>query len=271
MRKKLRYLSTGEFAKLCNVKKHTLFHYDDIDLLKPEAFDDNGYRLYSHEQLTLFYFISIMKDLGMPLSKIKYHLDNRTPKQIEEIFVAKINDIDKDINKLKNLQHTLQNRVDKIRFASNIDFSTFNIEYHNEEYYILGRSLKVSTDEDMYEIIKDNLSEYVHHYDLSDSMCLLLDIDHTDNGYKLEREHALQLVDKNTSTSKMHIKKKGLYLVGYHKGYYVTVESTIDKMYDYIQKNNLKIGNHSYIKEILNELTSANKEGYLLKISIELI
>lgn len=40
MRRNLRYLSTGEFAKLCNIKKHTLFHYDDIGLLKPEAFDD---------------------------------------------------------------------------------------------------------------------------------------------------------------------------------------------------------------------------------------
>ena len=271
MRKKLRYLSTGEFAKLCNVKKHTLFHYDDIDLLKPEAFDDNGYRLYSHEQLTLFYFISIMKDLGMPLSKIKYHLDNRTPKQIEEIFVAKINDIDKEINKLKNLQDTLKNRVDKIRFASKIDFSNFSIESHNEEYYALGRPLKFSTDEDMYEIINDNLNEYVHHYDLSESMCLLLDITSTGTGYKLECEYFLNLINKNSTVSKVHVKPKGLYLVGYHKGYYGTIESTFDKMYKYINKNNLKLGEHSYIKEVLNELTSANKEGYLLKLEIELI
>ena len=28
MKLKLKPLTTGEFAKICNVKKHTLFHYD---------------------------------------------------------------------------------------------------------------------------------------------------------------------------------------------------------------------------------------------------
>ncbi len=31
------YFTTGEFAKLCKVKKQTLFHYDHIGILKPEG------------------------------------------------------------------------------------------------------------------------------------------------------------------------------------------------------------------------------------------
>lgn len=55
MKLKLKPLTTGEFAKICNVKKHTLFHYDDIGLLKPDYYDENGYRFYSYSQLNLFY------------------------------------------------------------------------------------------------------------------------------------------------------------------------------------------------------------------------
>lgn len=55
MKLKLKHLTTGEFAKICNVKKHTLFHYDDIGLLKPDYYDENGYRFYSYSQLNLFY------------------------------------------------------------------------------------------------------------------------------------------------------------------------------------------------------------------------
>lgn len=55
MKLKLNPLTTGEFAKICNVKKHTLFHYDDIGLLKPDYYDENGYRFYSYSQLNLFY------------------------------------------------------------------------------------------------------------------------------------------------------------------------------------------------------------------------
>ena len=57
MKLKLKPLTTGEFAKICNVKKHTLFHYDDIGLLKPDYYDENGYIFYSYSQLNLFYFI----------------------------------------------------------------------------------------------------------------------------------------------------------------------------------------------------------------------
>ena len=39
-----KYFNTGEFAKLCNVKKQTLFHYDDIGIFSPEIKDHNGYR-----------------------------------------------------------------------------------------------------------------------------------------------------------------------------------------------------------------------------------
>ncbi len=45
------YFTTGEFAKLCNVKKQTLFHYDDIGLLSPAVTGENGYRYYSYAQL----------------------------------------------------------------------------------------------------------------------------------------------------------------------------------------------------------------------------
>ena len=54
MKLKLKPLTTGEFAKICNVKKHTLFHYDDIGLLKPDYYDENGYRFYSYSQLILY-------------------------------------------------------------------------------------------------------------------------------------------------------------------------------------------------------------------------
>ena len=50
MKLKLKPLTTGEFAKICNVKKHTLFHYDDIGLLKPDYYDKNGYFKINHKR-----------------------------------------------------------------------------------------------------------------------------------------------------------------------------------------------------------------------------
>lgn len=73
------YLTTGEFAKLCGVKKQTLFHYDQIGILKPELSGENGYKYYSYLQLETFSEISMLKELEMPLAEIKQYLNSRSP------------------------------------------------------------------------------------------------------------------------------------------------------------------------------------------------
>ena len=58
------YMTTGEFAALMGVSKHTLFHYDDIGLFSPECVAENGYRMYSRYQLETLETILMLRDLG---------------------------------------------------------------------------------------------------------------------------------------------------------------------------------------------------------------
>ena len=57
------YLSTGKLAKMMGITKHTLFHYDEINLFKPEYIDEKGYRFYSIYQIETLDMILILKDL----------------------------------------------------------------------------------------------------------------------------------------------------------------------------------------------------------------
>ena len=79
---KQNYFTTGEFAKLVGVTKHTLFHYDKIGIFSPEIKEDNDYRYYSVFQIEVFYVISALKELDMPLKDIKAYLDKRSPKEL---------------------------------------------------------------------------------------------------------------------------------------------------------------------------------------------
>ncbi|RDY28482.1 MerR family transcriptional regulator [Romboutsia weinsteinii] len=266
-----KYLTTGEFAKLCNVKKHTLFHYDEIDLLKPEVYCENGYRLYSYEQLNLFYFISVMKDIGMSLSDIKDSFNNRSPKYMEKLFLDKVDVLSEEINKLKNYQDILISRVDKIRLASDINTTEFYVEHSDEEYYFLSIHIDRSDDKEIYNLIKNNFNDYIYKYSVDDSLCSLINIENHNGEYKLNQQYYIKKVDKKIDPDKLFIKKGGRYLIGYHRGCYDTIESTYKNMFKYIDENNLNIGKYSYVKEILDELTSISKEHYLLKITIELI
>ena len=88
------YLTTGEFAKLADVTKHTLYHYDKIGLLSPEIkLTDNQYRYYSLSQLDLIKVITLLKELGMPLLEIKSYLDQRTPSLFIDLLSRELKDI----------------------------------------------------------------------------------------------------------------------------------------------------------------------------------
>ena len=63
--------TTGEFAALCGVTKHTLFHYDEIGIFSPAIRGENGYRYYAPAQIEVFQVIAVLKELGKPLAEIR--------------------------------------------------------------------------------------------------------------------------------------------------------------------------------------------------------
>ena len=109
------YFSTGEFAKLCNVNKKTLFHYDEIGLFKPEIVKKNGYRYYSIYQLEIFDMIYTLRDLGVPLKEIKSFMDKRNPNSVVELFEYKTNEIENEIKLLRRKQEIMSNKMKLIK------------------------------------------------------------------------------------------------------------------------------------------------------------
>ena len=83
------YMTTGEFAALTGVTKHTLFHYDEIGLFSPEFVAENGYRMYSLYQVETLDTILILRDLGMPLKEIRRFLQMRSPQELMRIFTER--------------------------------------------------------------------------------------------------------------------------------------------------------------------------------------
>lgn len=270
MKMNLKHLSTGEFAKLCNVKKHTLFHYDEVGILKPDAYDDNGYRLYSYDQLSLFYFISVMKEMKMSLSDIKVFLNNRTPKQVESLFMNKIDHLSEEINKLKNLQEILESRVDKIKLSSQVNIYTLKVEHHEEEHFFLSKSLKDNINKNLYTIVQNNFDQYINKYSIDDSVSTLISIKEDNGTYSYVQENFLNKLNTGIDPSRLFIKKGGAYLVGYHKGPYDNIENTYEKMIHYAKENNLLLGKYSYVKSILDVLTTPNKDEQVIKIVVEI-
>lgn len=101
--------TTGQFAQLCGVKKQTLFHYDDIGLLKPERTDANGYRRYSHGQYQTFLLISCLKEADMSLAEIRDYLRDDDPTHQQQVMEARLAALDRRISYLMGVRKILAN------------------------------------------------------------------------------------------------------------------------------------------------------------------
>ena len=236
-----KYFSTGEFAKLCNINKKTLFHYDEIGLFKPEKVLENGYRYYSTYQLEVFNVIYTLKDIGMPLKEIKNFMDKRNPDNIVEIFEYETSEIQKEIEKLKRKQEIISNKIKIIKESKNISQDIF-LQHQEEEYIILSNNID-KTKEPLDDLNSTNPYDYSYYY---------------------------TKVNKNPNNKNITIKPEGDYVVGYFKGYFSQAHIFYEKLMSYINKNNLTVVGYAYEDVLIDEVAIRNINEYVLKISIQI-
>lgn len=105
--------STGEFARLCGVKKQTLFHYDHIGLLKPAEVDSKGFRFYAHGQYEDFLMISCLKEAGMSLAQIGDYLSSDDEKHRNEVLASCVSALEARIEYLEQVKTVLESSFAK--------------------------------------------------------------------------------------------------------------------------------------------------------------
>ncbi|MGI6645851.1 MAG: MerR family transcriptional regulator [Limnochordia bacterium] len=63
-------------SEMAGVSGRTLRYYDQIDLLKPAAVSEAGYRIYGPEQVKRLQQILFYRELGVDLQTIKQLMDS---------------------------------------------------------------------------------------------------------------------------------------------------------------------------------------------------
>lgn len=82
-------VTIGDFSKMTYLTVKALRHYHDIGLLEPIAIDDqNGYRLYGTEQVTVAQTIRRFRELDMSTDDIRTVLDAPSDADRDAVVVA---------------------------------------------------------------------------------------------------------------------------------------------------------------------------------------
>lgn len=144
------YFTISEFAKLRNININSLRYYEKLGLLKPAIIDENnGYRYYSAEQVSILNKIILCIQLGIPLKDMVEFLDEDGNLQSQRLLEQG------RLIAQKRIQE-MQNNLDYIEYSlKNIEE---NKEYLNTqglyERYFEERKVMVTdyyTDMDLFE------------------------------------------------------------------------------------------------------------------------
>lgn len=265
------YFNTGDFAKLCNVKKQTLFHYDDIGIFSPEIKNANGYRYYSYQQFDVFNVITILKEINMPLKEIKAYLDNRSPNTLVELYKNKILEIDIEIEHLKRIRKLMETKIFITEEACKIHSSKISLEYFPEEYLVLSNSIENISHKDFFKILSDHMNYCtLNNLNSGYSIGAMISKENVLKGVAAKNySHLYTKLGSNNDVSFTFTKPKGLYCVAYHQGDYNFIDKTYKKILEFLDTSNLTMGKYSYEEFLLDEVAVKGYDNYLTQILLE--
>lgn len=103
-----------KLAQISGVSVRTLHFYDEVGLLKPSYYGENGYRYYEEEQLYLLQQILFYRELGFELRQIQEVLSRGDFDKIEALKSHK-RILEKDAERMKKLIITIDKTIDRMK------------------------------------------------------------------------------------------------------------------------------------------------------------
>lgn len=264
------YLTTGEFAKICGITKFTLFHYDDIGILKPEFVDDNGYRYYSLRQLSNFDIILILKEVGTPLKEIKSYIENQNTNSFLKILAQKKKQLDEEQKKIERMQRILKNTIDTTNYGIHVNCGQPRIEDHDEEYLIAIRISRQSSDREW--ILKSyEQYRYCVEHNLFDALPtgFIINKNNLEDGKYDRADYFFSVINRRYDNEFLYVKPAGKYVIIDHKGPRENISASYEKLKAYIAQNHLNIIGNSYEFDLINYMAAENPENYVVEIAVE--
>ncbi|WP_066059851.1 MerR family transcriptional regulator [Robertmurraya korlensis] len=265
-----KYLTTGEFAKLCKVNKQTLFYYDQIGLLSPVLKNEKGYRYYSIRQIELFFVIDLLKDLGMSLNDIQIYMQNKSPEGFLSLMYQKREEIVKKRQDIEMKEKMIEANIALMEEALHLDFQQITFVQFPEATLYLSRNIENVTDEEFVGVVSDFINE------LSQSQL--------DSGYPIGTITKRENVQKGdySNYSYLYIEQpnpkqgypyfqavKGDFLIGYHIGEETTINKTYERIFSEMERLELTLGEYVFEEYIYDSVVKNTKDQYVTKIMIQ--
>lgn len=268
-------IKTGDFAKLCNTNKRTLFHYDEIGLFSPACTDPKGYRYYSETQCDTFLTISCLKELGMPLKEIKDYLDHRSPETLQTLLLLQQNKVQKEIRRLNKIRQIIDTKLTLVNAGLDVQKTQEETRVFKEElpaeYLIISDPIHSNDHDRIIRTLYDHIG-YCSRYGLNSGHPYGAMQDFLELSKKHWDTYAFfftKVIDYPEGHP-FHVKPAGTYAATYLKGNYYDSQSAYERLFVWLDEHGLRPAGYFYKEAVIDEIASAVQEEYLTKISVQI-
>jgi len=141
---------------MSGISVRTLHYYDEIGLLKPAYYGDNGYRYYEEKELLRLQQILFFRELEIPLADIQSILESEAFDQLEALHAHK-RLLQGKVERLQALLSTIDKTIDHLRgeIFMNHDEMYKGFDKEKQEKYV--QELKEMYGEESEKYIRESM------------------------------------------------------------------------------------------------------------------
>lgn len=262
-----KYLTTGEFARICGVEKHVLFHYEEIELFRPALVLENGYRYYSYHQYDTFAVIRTLKSLGMSLADIRVYLEQRTPALFLDLLAQKDRDLQDEILRLKTIRSSVANIRAMIGgiLEEKPDVHLRRLE---ETQILLSENLEGSAGRSFADFMRQYIRfSRQHHVSMQEFVGNMITVDNLRRGDYMNFSYLFTYTDGKALPG--DVRKHGIYLCALHCGEYEQIPNTYQKMLAWAEERKIPLGEYAYEEYVVADIAQKEPAGYMTRLLME--
>lgn len=262
--------STGEFAKVMNTTKETLFHYDEIGLFTPKYKNQKGYRYYSVWQADTLEIIMMLRDFGLSLQEIKEHLNDQNPQSLLSLYDKEIAALEEKIRHWKQKSFWLTEEKKQLEQFLSTPPDQVTIRKHPDRYYFLAHTDSLDEKEltkqvgsliERYSALNQPFGYKVAYIQFSYNI---------DKGNYSNYHDIALFLNQKPSCGNYEFLEKGLYLSTYYRGSWDNICQAYDRLLSYAKIHHYKLCDPFFEFSFSPKINIETDEDYITEISIHI-
>lgn len=265
------YFTTGELSQLCKIPRKTLLYYDKLGLITPEVVDENGYRYYKRSQLFLLQLILTLRQLDVPIARIKDYLATRSLTTYGELFHERIDFFTKEIARLEAMKAELQKEVAKLDRIAAIKLNKIMLVHAPAKYLYISNATeenecfkKRSTHiANMFAKLQKDVAVTTNSFGYIYDAQILQDFN------PQHIQHYFYTLNDRLDTPHCYEKPVGDYLTLYFQGVYMfNNKKNLQLLADYCREHDLTAQSPLYVTSLCDYWTTGDMSKYVYKLEV---